>query len=178
MVRDTDLLLRLARASSVRVCVSIATVDADLARRAEAEAPPPRARLAAVRRLRSAGIDAGVLAAPLLPGLSDDERSLDAIAAAARAHDAAFFSTRPLKLDPGVRPHYFAFLAESFPVLLAPTGERFADRVTPDPRYAGELERRIDRIRARHGFADEPARVDARPARAEADEPGQLRLAI
>src|SRR5437667_417724 len=87
-------------------------------RKVEPETPPPAPRLEAMRRLRGAGLDAGVLAAPILPGLSDSEASLDAVARAARDHDATFFHHRPLKLDPGVKPHYFAFLAEHFPALL------------------------------------------------------------
>jgi DNA repair photolyase len=183
IVRDIDLLARLARLVDVRVCLSIPTVNTDVSRRAEPGAAPPRARLEAVRRLRAAGIDAGVLAAPMLPGLTDDEASLDAIAAAARAHDAAFFHIRPLKLDPGVRPHYFAMLAEHFPVLMPPTVERFAGRVNQDPRLVDELERRVERIRARHGFREEryPRAAREAPARAsvrEAPVPDQMRLAI
>lgn len=184
VVRDIDLLVRLGRTVAVRVCVSIGTVDTNVARYAEPDAPPPRARLEALRRLRSAGITAGVLAAPVLPGLTDSDASLDAVAAAARAHDAAFFSIRPLKLDPGVRPHYFAFLAEQFPVLLPSTAQRFADRVHPDRHYVDDLERRVERIRARHGFDDDRARdetVARRPqpaAACGARDPAQLRLAI
>lgn len=182
VVRDIDLLSRLARSVDVRVCVSVATMDVSVARTAEPDAPPPRARLEAMRRLRAAGISAGVLAAPVLPGLTDSDDSLDAVALAARVHDASFFSIRPLKLDPGVRPHYFAYLADQFPVLLADTAARFADRVNPDRRYVEDLEWRVELIRERNGFVDERfhdtdvakdlQRVPATP------EPAQLRLAI
>src|SRR5947207_16027918 len=117
VVRDIDLLARL----DVKVCMSIGTVSTELARTSEPHASPPKARLEAVRRLAAAGIDAGVLAAPILPGLSDSEESLDAVAAAAAMNGATFFSTRPLKLDPRVKPHYLAFLSEHFPALLPAT---------------------------------------------------------
>jgi DNA repair photolyase len=177
IVRDIDLLVRLAKRTSVRVCFSVATVDADLARGSEPSAPPPFSRLEAMRRLRAADLDAGVIVAPILPGLSDTEDSLDAVAAAARDHGAAFFHHRPLKLDPGVRPHYFTFLAEHFPVLMPATAAHFADRVNPDWRYVDELEARVARVRERHGFNDEPERA---PIRREPEEgtPAQLRLAI
>src|SRR5206468_476912 len=122
VVRDIDLLARL----DVKVCVSIGTVSAELARTSEPHASPPNARLEAVRRLVSAGIDAGVLAAPILPGLSDSEESLDAVASAAASSGATFFSTRPLKLDPSVKPHYLAFLSEHFPALLPSIEARYA----------------------------------------------------
>jgi DNA repair photolyase len=182
VVRDIDLLARLARLVAVRVCLSIPTVNAEVSRRAEPDAAPPRARLEAVRRLRAAGIDAGVLAAPVLPGLTDDEASLDAVAAAAREHDASFFHIRPLKLDPGVRPHYFEMLRQHFPALVPPTAASFAGRVHPDRSYVADLEGRVAGIRARHGFRESRQRTDstgrAPTARSAAPQPDQLRLAI
>jgi len=169
VVRDLDLLSKL----DVKVCMSIGTVSEELARTSEPQAPPPRARLEAVRRLVSAGIDAGVLAAPILPGLSDSEASLDAVAAAAAAHGATFFSTRPLKLDPGVKPHYFAFLAEHHPALLASNAARFADRVNPERSYVDALEERARRVRSRYEFKERPFRKPPEPA-----QPSQLRLSI
>ena len=177
VVRDIDLYTKLSRGIDVRICVSIGTADAAIAKGSEPEAPPPRARLEAVRRLRAAGLNAGVLAAPVLPDLTDSEASLDAIAAAARANDAAFFSIRPLKLDPGVRPHYFAFLAEQFPALLPMADARFADRVNPDRRYVEVLEARVERIRRTYGFAEERFERRAEAA-VRRDAPAQLRLAI
>lgn len=178
IVRDVDLLTRLARRTSVRICFSVGSVDADLARRCEPEAPPPASRLEALRRLRAADLDAGVIAAPILPGLSDGEASLDAVAAAARANDATFFHHRPLKLDPGVRPHYFTFLAEHFPVLLAHASAQFADRVNPERRYVDELEARVERVRSRYGFEEDRTPASARAREDDVDAPAQLRLAI
>lgn len=168
VVRDIDLLTRL----DVRVCMSIGTVSEEVARTSEPHASPPKARLEAVRRLVSAGIDAGVLAAPILPGLSDSEGSLDAVAAAAAASGATFFSTRPLKLDPSVKPHYFEFLAERFPALLPAAQARFAERVNPERGYTDALEERARRIRSRYRFIERPYR------RSEPAEPAQLKLAI
>ncbi len=176
IVRDIDLLARLNRSVDVRVCFSVSTISDDVARRSEPDAPPPRARLEAMRRLVAAGIEAGVLCAPVLPGLTDSEEALDAVGAAAAENGAAFLHSRPLKLDPGVRGHYFAFLADHFPVLLPPTAAQFADRVNPARGYDEELEQRFDRVRARHGFTD-----DDRPrARRQPEREGvaQLRLAI
>jgi len=168
VVRDVDLLSRL----DVKVCVSVGTVSEELARTSEPHASPPKARLEAVRRLVSAGIDAGVLAAPILPGLSDTEESLDAVAAAAARAGATFFSTRPLKLDPGVKPHYMAFLAEHHPSLAPATEVRFAERVNPERSYTDMLEERARRVRARYEFQERPFRRSAPRA------PSQLRLAI
>lgn len=169
VVRDIDLLAHL----DVKVCVSIGTISGEIARTSEPHASPPKARLEAVRRLVAAGIDAGVLAAPILPGLSDSEESLDAVAAAAARAGATFFSTRPLKLDPAVKPHYFAFLAERFPALLPAAEARFADRVNPERAYVDALEERARRVRSRYEFKERPFRKAPPPPK-----PSQLRLAI
>jgi DNA repair photolyase len=176
IVRDIDLLVRLARVVDVRVCVSIGTVSAELALTSEPDAPEPAARLEAVRRLRAAGIDAGVLCAPVLPGLSDTDASLEAVASAAAAHDAAFFRIRPLKLDPGVRPHYFRLLEEHFPALLPATAAQFADRVNPAKSYVAQLDERVDRISAKYGFerGERPRARTIEPPR----EAAQLKLAM
>src|SRR6267143_1300788 len=154
VVRDIDLLTRL----DVKVCISVGTVSEEIARTSEPHASPPKARLEAVRRLVSAGIDAGVLAAPILPGLSDTEESLDAVAAAAARAGATFFSTRPLKLDPGVKPHYIAFLAEHHPSLAPAAEARFTDRVNPERGYVNALEERARRVRSRYHFQERPFR--------------------
>src|SRR5258705_1772636 len=168
VVRDIDLLTKL----HVKVCVSIGTVSEELARTSEPHAYRPKARLEAVRRLVAAGIDAGVLAAPILPGLSDSESSLDAVAAAAARSGATFFSTRPLKLDPAVKPHYFAFLSAHFPALIPATEAQFAERVNPARSYTDALEERARRVRSRYNFKERPFR------KPEPVAPSQLRLAI
>ena len=175
VVRDIDLYMKLSRVVDVRICVSIGSVDTAIARGAEPDAPPPRARLEAVRRMRAAGLHAGVLAAPILPDLTDSEASLDAVAAAARAHDASFFAIRPLKLDPGVKPHYFAYLGERFPTLLPLAEARFTGRVNPERPYVDTLEARASRVQRKYGFVEDRYEK-LRDAQREA--PAQLRLAI
>ena len=84
VLRDLDLLTRLAARRQASVLVSITTLDRALARRMEPRAPTPQRRLEAVAALAEAGVPAGVLAAPMIPGLNDAEleRILEAAAAA------------------------------------------------------------------------------------------------
>src|SRR5262245_20448816 len=83
VLRDLDLLARLASRRQASVLLSITTLDPALARRMEPRAPTPQRRLDAVAALNEAGIPAGVLAAPMIPGLNDSEleRILEAAAA-------------------------------------------------------------------------------------------------
>ncbi|MCX7380181.1 MAG: PA0069 family radical SAM protein [Alphaproteobacteria bacterium] len=84
VLRDIDILHRMAERNLVRVCLSVTTLDGALARRMEPRAATPAKRLDAIAQLARAGIPAGVLAAPMIPALNDAEmeRILEASARA------------------------------------------------------------------------------------------------
>lgn len=84
VTRDLDVLVELARYRCVFVHLSVTTLDTDLAGRLEPRAARPAARLRAIRELSAAGVPVGVMAAPVIPGLTDHELPaiLDAAAAA------------------------------------------------------------------------------------------------
>src|SRR5688572_11922623 len=84
VTRDIDVLSELARYNCVAVHVSVTTLDTDLAGAMEPPASRPTARLNAIRQLADAGIPAGVMVAPVIPGLTEHEMPaiLDAAAAA------------------------------------------------------------------------------------------------
>jgi DNA repair photolyase len=73
MLRDADILSRMAKHNLVRVFISITTLNPTLARAMEPRAASPDRRLAAISGLTQAGIPTGVLAAPMIPGLNDSE---------------------------------------------------------------------------------------------------------
>ncbi len=84
VLRDIDVLHRMAERNLVRVCLSVTTLDGTLARRMEPRAATPAKRLDAIAQLSRAGIPTGVLAAPMIPALNDAEmeRILEASALA------------------------------------------------------------------------------------------------
>jgi DNA repair photolyase len=100
VLRDLDILQRLARRNLVHVCLSVTTLDAALARRMEPRAATPARRLEAIRQLAAAGIPAGVLAAPMIPGLNDAEleRILAACAGAGATRAGYVLLRLPLEI--------------------------------------------------------------------------------
>jgi DNA repair photolyase len=167
ILRDLNLLSALARDAGVTVYFTITTLDRALSRLIEPGTPPPDKRLNVMLALSEAGVRTGVFLAPILPGITDTVASLDAVAAAARAHGAATFGSGVLRLAPLVRDHYLAFIAESFPDLL-PRYERAFAGVTISPGYQEMMERHLTEIRARHGFSRDvmrSRRSDTNPAR-------------
>lgn len=125
ILRDLDILSDMAKRSLVHVGVSVTTLDAGLARAMEPRAPAPETRLRMIARLSAAGVPTRVMAAPMIPALTDHE--LEAIlsrAAEAGAQAAAMILLRlphevaPLFADwlerhrPGRAAHVLARLAE------------------------------------------------------------------
>ena len=149
--RDRDLLTALAELPGTRVQFTITTLDPDLWKRLEPGTPPPAKRLEIMRRLTDAGVPCAVYVAPVIPGLTDSEASLAAIAAAARDHGATALWAGPLRLAPLVKEHFFEFLGETIPHLL-PRYERAYPRADAPRDYRAALDARIDKVLDRYGF--------------------------
>jgi DNA repair photolyase len=73
VVRDLDILAPMAAKRLAKVFISVTTLDRDLARKLEPRAATPPRRLQAIRTLTDAGVPVGVMAAPIIPGLTDWE---------------------------------------------------------------------------------------------------------
>ena len=125
IVRDIPLLGEIARANSVHVSLTITTLDAGLARLLEPRAPRPDLRLAAVEQLARAGIRVGVNSNPIMPLITDSEKNLDALAAAAAKAGATHFGGGLLFLMPCAQKVFLPFLEQRFPHLVRRYKERF-----------------------------------------------------
>src|SRR5437879_4413766 len=159
--RDVDLLREIARSNLLDVNITITTLKTNLARMLEPRAPRPDLRLAAVQKLADAGIVVGVFPTPLLPLITDREKDLDRLAAAAKRAGAQYFGGGVLFLMPSAQKIFFPFLRERFPRLV----RRYQERYTRSPylrgAYLDTLRERLRKIRARHGLASTP--VEYRP---------------
>jgi DNA repair photolyase len=113
VTRDIDLLSELARYDAAVVAVSLTTLDDDLRRVMEPRTSSPTRRLAAIEALAGAGIPAGVMTAPVIPGLNDHE--LPALLSAAARAGATFAAYVPVRLPHAVRPLFEDWLERHFP---------------------------------------------------------------
>jgi DNA repair photolyase len=118
VVRDTDLLVRATDLAGCDVYLSIPSVDDEAWTRLEPGTAPPAQRLRAVRHLSEAGVNAGVLMMPLVPGISTSRSSIERTIAAIAGAGVRFVGASVARLDPGVKEHFFAFLTREFPHLL------------------------------------------------------------
>jgi DNA repair photolyase len=118
ILRDLDLLQQAAEVAPVSAAFSIGTLDEQVWRETEPGTPHPRARIEAIRTLTDAGIPAGVLMAPILPGISDRPDQLREVVEAAIDAGATHVSPILLHLRPGVREEFLPWLEEHHPDLL------------------------------------------------------------
>jgi DNA repair photolyase len=150
VVRDIDLLKRIAERSSITVNMSITTVRVRLARMLEPRAPRPDLRLEAVRRLRAAGISAGVLAMPVLPGITDAEEDLDSLARGARDAGAQWLAGRVLFLMPASLKQFMPFLDRKFPKLSKRYREWYGRYGSVPETYRKEIAARVEKVRRKY----------------------------
>lgn len=113
VLRDIDILRRMASRNLVHVCLSVTTLDHRLARLMEPRAAAPVRRLAALRALTEAGIPTAVLAAPMIPGLNDAE--LERILGACREAGASRAGYVLLRLPLEVAEMFETWLRNHYP---------------------------------------------------------------
>ena len=154
IVRDLDMLQRIAERNVLVVHLTITTTDTALARKLEPRAPRPDLRFAAVSRLREAGICTGILCSPLLPGINDTEASIDRVAKRAAAAGASFLAAFPLFLKSCSRPTWMSFVREHFPQLAGDYDRRFATADFADATYRRQTAAMMRQVCQRHGLAE------------------------
>lgn len=189
--RDLPLLAAVARDVPVGLGVSLAIWDDDLHRSLEPGTPGPRARLELVAAAREAGLPCGVMVAPVLPGLTDDDEHLELAVARAAEAGATGVTLIPLHLRPGAREWFLGWLQRERPDLLPRYRSAFAAGAYQSAAERRRLAVRVAPLLARYGLGPQgrgreggvpgdpdagfpagvlPAPVPVRP------EPDQLRL--
>ena len=171
IVRDRDVLLDVARASSCTVYVSVPTVDEEAWRVLEPGTAPPHQRLRAVRDLADAGINAGVLMAPIVPGFSSAPAKLERTIKAIADHGARFVGCNVMYLQDGTRSHFMKFVEREFPAM-RPRLERLYARKYPPESYRREVKAIVRLLQQRHG--NDAPQEHGRPGSIAASTPAPI----
>jgi DNA repair photolyase len=179
IVRDKDLLAELTRVAGCTVCVSVPTVDEAAWSALEPGTAHPLQRLRAVRTLREAGVRAGVLMMPVVPGFTTQSSKLDATIKAIADHDAAFVGANVMYLKGGTKDHFMGFLAREFPHM-AEGYRRLYVGAYAAPAYVREVRGIVEMFKARHGMSGKSRELDEygpdESAAAAVPEPQQASL--
>ncbi|MBV9268788.1 MAG: radical SAM protein, partial [Acidobacteriaceae bacterium] len=165
----------LAERNDVHVTLTVTTMDRGLARLTEPYAPRPELRMEAVQKLTRAGIPVGVIASPVLPGITDSEENLESVAKAARQAGADQFGAHVLFLMPSAQRVFFPFVAERFPELMKRYERSYQDGAYLKGKYPERIRVLIEQIRDRVGI---PSRDLARLKLFQTGMPGEAQLAL
>jgi DNA repair photolyase len=152
IVRDIDVLKRIAARSELSLNITITTLRTRLARLLEPRAPRPDLRLAAVKELHDAGLRVGVSASPLIPGITDRDGDLEEVAVAAKDAGAEWFFSGVLFLMPASAKTFIPFVREKFPRLAKQYEQWYSKTGYAPEEYRKKMAERVARIKIKHGF--------------------------
>ncbi len=174
VIRDLDLLQALSQQNEVNVNISLATADPRLARRLELRSPVPGARLRALRRLTEGGVYAGLIVAPIIPGITDDWAGLARLMEAAKEAGARYVIGSALRLGPAARRRFLPVLEREFPALYERYRRHYAGSDMASRSYQDALTRRLNALRQAYGFAGDEASKRRRQRLEAAEHSGKV----
>jgi DNA repair photolyase len=187
VTRDLDILEPMARQGLVHVFLSITTLDAELARTLEPRTSSPSARLRALRLLADAGVPAGVMVAPVIPGLNAAE--IPAILQAARKAGARSAGYVMLRLPLTVAPVFLEWLERTQELQKAKVeslirsvrdgqlnASQWGQRMRGTGEIAGQIEQLFQVFAQKHGLHHRLPPHDVSHFQPPRPTSGQLRL--
>ncbi len=166
--RDLDLLQVLAQRHFLSVYISLVSVDIQVIKLFEARSPLPHARLRALRQLSDAGIRAGLIVAPTLPGITDSTQRIHALVRAGSDAGARFISPVPLRLYPDVQRRFLPIVERHFPDLAKRYQAAYQNGWDAPEAYLQAVRQRFRRIARAYGIpetdgeAEQPVRQEPR----------------
>jgi DNA repair photolyase len=177
VLRDAGLLRCVAEHNQLFVNITITTLDVELARMLEPRAPRPDLRMDAMKQLNLAGVPAGVICAPVVPGITDAPKDLELLVKSAAESGARHIYANPLFLKPCSAAIFLPFLQEKFPHLVESYRRRFEGKAFMDQAYRKRISALMSKLRAKHGmYAREEA--DARAAQTYEAAASEVQLSL
>jgi DNA repair photolyase len=172
VVRDRDVLIDLTRAAGCTVYMSVPSVDEDAWQQLEPGTAHPLQRLRAVRELIDAGINAGVLMAPIVPGFSSSRSKVERTIKTIAAYGARFVGCNVMYLQDGTRSHFLKFIQQQFPSMLPRFERLYAGKHAPES-YRREVKAMVRILQQRYGLAGRPEEAaSGNPAPKEDEQAG------
>lgn len=155
IVRDIDLLRRVAEHNGLCINLTITTLNTKLARILEPRAPRPDLRLRALVQLSNAGLQAGVICAPVLPGITDSRTALDKLVQATKDAGGKYIYANSLFLKPCSASVFLPFLEKEFPHLVNDYRKRYGEHAFVSEAYGKRLSELMSSLRKKYGISRE-----------------------
>jgi DNA repair photolyase len=185
VTRDIELLARLAEHNAIGVCLSVTTLDPDLARVMEPRTSTPAKRLQAIRALAEAGVPVGVMVGPVIPALTDHE--IPSIISEAVRAGAGFAGYNMVRLPYAVKHLFEEWLENHFPARKKKVLNRIRDvrgGKLNDPRFKSRMRGEgifAEQVKALFQIAVRRAGIEGgapRPSTAAFRKPGARQLSL
>lgn len=146
ITRDIDVLTEAAERTRVQANFSIATLDSDVWQKTEPGTPHPSQRVKALKKLTDAGIECGVLMAPIFPGISDKPEQLAQVVDACVNAGASWIGASMLHLRSGVKQHWFEWMQQEYPEMISEYQKRYGNRAYASKEQSHLLSRRVSQM--------------------------------
>jgi DNA repair photolyase len=150
ILRDLDLLKQIGQTGFLNVSITLPTLDEDLRKLIEPNAPSIEKRLRLIRELHLAGITTGVTAIPLLPYISDYEKDVEHLIKAVAENGADYVVADLLNFRGETRTRYRSFL-QTYDSTLIPKYETLYPTTYCDKTYTRKIRRHTNKIIKKFG---------------------------
>lgn len=173
--RDIDLLVDLQRRHRLSVYISLISTDVKIIKLFEARSPMPQVRLKALKHLTDAGINAGVMVAPVLPGITDSTSQVAELARAVHRSGGKFAHPSPLRLYPALHKNFLPIIRAHFSALYPKYRRAFQGAGVAPKHYTDAVVKRFKEIAREYGIpVEDPVLDRQRPL--PGGDPDQLPL--
>jgi DNA repair photolyase len=162
VLRDLDVLREISRHNQLFVNLTITTLSTDLARILEPRAPRPDLRLEAMRKLNEGGVAAGVICAPVLPGITDSPHDLENLVRAVAQAGGKYIYANPLFLKPCSAAIFLPFLEKEFPQLVESYRQRYGERAFVSASYRKRVSQLFAKFREKYNILGDYGRNSER----------------
>ena len=150
---DIDVLRELQRNNRVSVYISLITTDTRLIKLFEARSPMPHVRLKALKRLTDANLNAGLIVAPVLPGITDTVPQIRALVQALKDAGGRFAHPSPLRLYPALHRGFLPIIEKNFPELYPKYRRAYRGAGIVPKRYTDAILNRFRKIANEFGIS-------------------------
>ena len=169
VVRDKDILAVMGKEAGATIYMSVPTIDDHAWSSLEPGTAHPLQRLRAVRQLRDAGVNAGVLMAPVVPGFMTSAPQLEATVKAIADHGAAFVGVNVMFLKGGTKDHFLGFIAAEFPQMLEGFQRLYTGAYAPGD-YVSSIRAMVETLQKRYDVPPRARRPPNAPDDTEVEE--------
>jgi DNA repair photolyase len=153
ILRDVDILEKIAQQTFLNVIITITTTDEELRKKIEPNSPTTNERLEAISKLSGAGVPVGVLFVPILPYLTDNEEAINDVMSAIANAGANFVIPSVLNLKKSCKERYFAFLKNEFPHLIEKYQQLYSSAYVPKG-YTNKIYKLTSHTQKLYGLGD------------------------